>query len=310
MAVLRLTRREIAALEAQRQEDATNAVVRVQAAEDTAVQVVAAGLNSTELVAVTVVTDLGPVHVNAVPVPGLEAVGGTRTIHEVNASVEVTTATVQEIEVLLGEGEGALLLSVAVLDDNSTGSLETDAIAGEASTLVSVPLSISFWKNDGTRIEVKDLQNPLQFTLEVTNPDAKCGFWDEDMGKWSTDGVTTISWSNGILQCSTMHLSIFGAILNVVLSNIALALSCSTLSSLLSGTGFANLLKDGWLLSGPSILNMVFHGLGMVCVLLAWRYDRQQEIAVPWEERDLILMRVREDDKKEDLTFVGGLDLY
>eukprot|EP00435_Cladocopium_sp_Y103_P062705 s1141_g24.t1 len=178
-----------------------------------------------------------------------------------------------------------------------------DSVLGEASALSSQALSINFWRADGVRIEVKGLADPLHFSLEVSDPAATCAFWDEDVAKWSTDGTRTVSTvaANGTLECSTSHLTIFGGIKHVFLKNIVLALTCSTISTLLSGSAFARLQDTSWLLSAPSILNIVFHVLGVISVLLACLYDRKKEQTIPWEEREVVLMRVKGVDEKEQL---------
>lgn len=51
------------------------------------------------------------------------------------------------------------------------------------------------------------------------DPNATCAFWDENLAKWSTEGVETLpSEGLGTLVCSTRHLSIFGGVVSVVLT--------------------------------------------------------------------------------------------
>ena len=48
------------------------------------------------------------------------------------------------------------------------------------------------------------------------DPNATCAFWDENVAKWSSEGVDTLpSESPGTLVCSTRHLSIFGGVVSV-----------------------------------------------------------------------------------------------
>lgn len=60
---------------------------------------------------------------------------------------------------------------------------------------------------------------PQSRTLHLQDdPNATCAFWDENLAKWSSEGVDTLpSESPGTLACSTRHLSIFGGVVSVVL---------------------------------------------------------------------------------------------
>ena len=260
--------------------------------------------NVTNLTIVTVQTDIGFINAAELRVKDLENSDLGVIIHAegANAFVEVTADTVAEVLALAGfNPEDPLLFSVVAVNEDSRSNFEVDAILGNASVLSSAALSINFWSSNGSRIEVKELTNALQFTLtDVTDPNATCAFWNEDTAKWSTDGTETLS-ANGGIRCSTSHLTIFGAIKDVFLSNVVLALKCSTVS-ILSGPGFAKLQDTAWLSSTPFILNIVFHVLGVACVLLAWMYDRKQERVIPWEEREIILLRVTDvkDDTEEE----------
>lgn len=216
------------------------------------------------------------------------------------AEVMVAAGTVAEILATAGvDSREPLLLSAVALPSSESSSLETDAVVGNAAVLSSESVSINFWRADGSRVEVKDLVNPLHFTLEVSDPAARCAFWNEDTAKWSEDGTATVS-ANATLECSTSHLTIFGGIKDVFLKNIVLALTCSTISTLLSGSAFAKLQDTSWLSSTPSILNMLFHVCGMICFILAWLYDCKQERIIPQEERELILMQVKKMEEKEE----------
>ena len=48
-------------------------------------------------------------------------------------------------------------------------------------------------------------------------PNATCVFWDEELAKWSSEGVQTLP-SEGVamLVCSTKHLSLFGALVREI----------------------------------------------------------------------------------------------
>lgn len=313
---------EARTLEAERRQEAAEAVARVRSIEESAVVDALPLLNLTssngtttpqpigppEVTEVTVATELGPVKVALVQLRDLETrprrilvPGGTAMA--MAAEVTVAAGTVAEILAAASvDTREPLLLSAVALPSSESSSLERDAVVGNAAVLSSEAVSINFWRPDGSRVEVKDLVNPLHFTLEVSDPAARCAFWNEDTAKWSEDGTLTVS-ANATLECSTSHLTIFGGIKDVLLKNIVLALTCSTISTLLSGSAFAKLQDTSWLSSTPSILNMLFHACGVICVILAWLYDCKQERTVPREERELVLMQVKkieEDETKEE----------
>lgn len=287
------------ALEAERQEAAAAAVAQIQAVEEAAVADALASLNDTNS-EVTLSTDLGPMKVNlikVVQVEAAEAADGALFVRVEDAVVELMTETFSEVLTSAGlNSDDSLVLSVVQLNQEDSSHLETDAVVQNASVLSSPALSINFWRADGSRVEVKDLVHPLRFTLEVSDPTAKCGFWVEDTGKWSDEGLNTVSTNSTMIECRTAHLSIFGAIRDVFLKNILLVLKCSTFSTLMTKEAFEKLQDPSWLESPSSILNIIFHVLGVVSIVLAWLYDRKQERLVPWEEREMILMREKAEE--------------
>ena len=298
-AVIVVTAAEAQNLEAERQEKAAAAVAQIHAVEESNVLDAIASLNDTNSTEVTLSTDLGPMKVNLLKKDQVEAAGRPFVVRVENGVVELPTESVSEVLTSAGLNSDSIVLSVLKVNEENSSSLETDAVYGDASLLSSPVLSINFWRSDGTRVEVKNLAKPLYFTLEVSDPTtAKCGFWDEETGKWSEDGLRVVC-SKNKLECSTAHLTIFGAITDVFLKNVVLALTCSTISSLLSGEAFERLPDPAWLGSPPFILNIVFHMFGVVCTVLAWLHDRKQERLFPWAAREVVLLRVKEEEEGE-----------
>ena len=287
-------------LEAERQDAAANMLARLQSVEERAVaDALANSLDVSDGSAeVTLPTEFGPLEVVVLRTRGFD--DGPRVLPYSRASVEVVVDTVAEVLSSAGqESDDSLLLTVLALDEVSSSKIETDAVLGEASVLSSLALSINFWKKDGTRLDVSELEHPLSFTLDISDPATQCAFWDEDTSRWSDEGTATVV-KNGTIQCTTSHLTIFGGVKDVLLRNIVLALSCSTISTLLSSDAFSKLQNTAWLAETPAILNFAFHLLGVLCVLVAWLYDRKLERVVPWRERELVLMQVKDVEEKEE----------
>ena len=288
---------EARSLEAERRQRAEAAVRALQDAEARAVVDALARLNVSNGSSLTLPTDFGPLEIVAL---STEVSTYPRTLQSTRASVEVIADTVSEVLASVGEeSDDSLLLTVVALNQESSSNFATDAVVGEASSLSSPAVSINFWRKDGTRFEVRGLAHPLRFNIESSDPAARCAFWDEDISRWSDEGTTTVV-NNGTIQCITSHLTIFGGIKDVLLRNIVLALTCSTISTLFSSDSFSKLQNTAWLSETPAILNFAFHLLGVLCVVGAWLYDCKLERVVPWEERELVLMQVREDDEVDE----------
>ena len=137
------------------------------------------------------------------------------------------------------------LLTVARSDGAEGRRLEA-LEASQASALRSRAVSISFYTAKG-KLNITDLSEPLTMflegcwmnfpqnaewwklgvrtlsllwprLLEVADENATCAFWDEDAAKWSDKGLVTLGFSNGLLTCRTSHLSIFGGVIDAVLT--------------------------------------------------------------------------------------------
>ena len=290
---------EARSLEAERRQKAEAAVRALQDAETKAVADALATLdvNDSNASSMTVATEFGPLEIVAL---GTQVSTYPRILHSTRASVEVIADTVAEVLASVAqESDDGLLLTVVAMNEASSSNFAVDAVLGEASALSSPAVSINFWRKDGTRFEVKNLLHPLRFNIESSDPAARCAFWDEDISRWSDEGTSTVV-NNGTIQCITSHLTIFGGIKDVLLRNIVLALTCSTISSLFSSDAFSKLQNTAWLTEAPAILNITFHLLGVLFVVLAWLYDCKLERVVPWEERELVLMQVREEDEEDE----------
>jgi len=315
-----ITPAELEALEAQRKEEAKQAVAAIEAAETAAVMEAFTeifngnGANRSDtppgvLGEAVVKTDAGPVKVAALSVEALAEAGEPASISagkDSSAAVEVDAGLLGEVAAAAG-GE-VVLLGLAELRGKAAESLQSDNVLAEdsgarrlASALRSRPLSINFRRTDGTKIAVTNLQQPMKFVLEVDDPNATCAFWDENLAKWSNEGVDTLpSESPGTLACSTRHLSIFGGVVSVVLKNVVVALECSTFSTLMDAKAFKMLGRPDWLGRSSGVLNICIIAVSALGLCLSGLADWRARKIIPWAATESLLMRVKEAPKRKD----------
>lgn len=128
----------------------------------------------------------------------------------------------------------------------------------------------------GTWVSVQDLDEPIQFSLPLNSSiEAYCAFWDEQRHSWSDKGVETLGRNaQGFLQCSSTHLTLFGA----VTSGFVNALLCSQ-ATLLSRNGLAAIGRGDWAMRVDALLLWLLllleGGLFLIAVVLDVRRSRQ-----------------------------------
>jgi len=300
-------------MEAQRKEEAAQAVAAVEAAETEAVlqalsQILnsgGAGGNNTPpgVVGEAVMeTDSGPVKVAALSVEALAEAGVPAKIsagEDSSAEVEVDAGLLGEVAA--GAGGGTVLLSLAELGGKEAASLQSDNVLADdgarrlASALRSQPLSINFRRTDGSKIDVENLQQPMKMILKVDDPNATCAFWDPNLAKWSSEGMETLpSEGPGTLVCSTRHLSIFGGVISVILKNVVVALECSTFSTLMDAAAFKKLGQPDWLARPPGVVSICIVVFSTLAVCIGVRGDHKALEQIPWAATERMLMRVKE----------------
>ncbi|CAE7557766.1 unnamed protein product [Symbiodinium sp. CCMP2592] len=153
--------------------------------------------------------------------------------------------------------------------------LLNNSLGGFGSVLASALLSIILQDEDGHPVEGA-LATPLTFNLTTvgnasSEPGVTCKFWDEEMEVWSTDGVTMLSAADGVVTCSTTHLSIFAIIVDTIISTLA----CSNAAAIFSLEGLQFLQRVAWALRPPSVLNWVILLMGAFLLCLAACADRR-----------------------------------
>ena len=111
----------------------------------------------------------------------------------------------------------------------------------------------------------------------TTHQDGKvgaCAFWDLEVNMWSTEGVTTLSISDGLVTCETRHLSLFGFVLRTI-GNI---FACSAAVAIFSLDGLKNLVKGGmWMRSIPALMHWAVVLVAGIFLFASWRCDKKHE---------------------------------
>jgi len=200
------------------------------------------------------------------------------------AEVSISASSLQSIS-----NAEPLVLSAGRVHEDVEAALDTVLSQGQKSnsstpTLAAKPISISLFYGNGSKLEHVELEEPLVFTLMDSAPDnVTCAFWDEALQQWNTDGVKRIAASGDAnnssrqpLVCSTLHLSIFGAIAGAF-GDIAQVLVCSNIAALFQPDMIANIVLDtAWALEDAGIALWCVLGLATVTTLLAVVKDHQQ----------------------------------
>ena len=179
-------------------------------------------------------------------------------------------------------GSGLVLLSISVGSselrggfDGASGAAEGGSVAGDGPSLVSRPVSIAFRKPDGQRIPMPSLVQPIEIRLPGANEEAQCAFWDEETAAWSSTGLLRLAYKDGELICQTSHLTVFGAVLDVLLRVIR----CSTASQVLSAEGFANFGKGTWTGRSPTVIAFIAVFVFVLLLLYALRLDAKRALS-------------------------------
>ncbi|OLP99250.1 hypothetical protein AK812_SmicGene18223 [Symbiodinium microadriaticum] len=250
------------------------------------------------LAEVSVATDAGVLKVVALSATSVAPESNVSVGGEDGTSVTVPGTVLQQAAA--AAGSGLVLLSVTLLSENVTDKIGSDdarlgrRLATAASTLRGQSVSLNFRDAEGNRIEVKNLQTPIELVLAVDNENATCAYYDEARFSWSEEGLETVmDGIPGQITCRTTHLSIFGGVLQFVLSNVIATLKCSTAAQLLSAEALAMLGTSAWLSYGPSVVIFVSLAVFAMVFGCALRMDRRANQAIPWEKKEPVLLRKR-----------------
>lgn len=137
----------------------------------------------------------------------------------------------------------------------------------------------------GNWVSVQDLDEPIQFFIPSNASDETyCAFWDEQRQSWSDKGVETLGRdAQGSLQCSSTHLTLFGAVARGFVN----ALLCSQ-ATLLSTDALAALGHREWAMRTDALLLWLLllleGGVFLIAVVLDVRRSRQ----VQWTDEHFL----------------------
>jgi len=225
------------------------------------------------------------------------AAGTGATIEAGDAAVQVPPALVSQASELAG---GAALLSIGNVAEDLAEKLDTSSDSGAGASLASAPLMIDFRDGNGTALTLGRLREPMLLELQAQEnltEQHTCAYWDEATSSWSTDGVQRIRAVDDTMLCSTTHLSIFA----IIFQEALLALTCSTIAELLTAEAIQKIARPGWLQHDAAVSIMSF--LALFCFLGAyvWQKDQKVEAEMSWEEREKLLFKQVELEKKHEV---------
>ncbi|CAE7546111.1 Lztr1 [Symbiodinium sp. CCMP2592] len=295
-----------------RQREAAEAIERVDATEEALVAEFAAALelNSSQGILDEASADVATGRLKMVAFSPA-ALDGNVTVIAVSSS-EVEVSRVEVSPQVLAEAaaengvSGPILLSITTVVDPVATKFQDRRVEGEVTSLVSSGVvSINFRTPDGTGLEVDRLTSPLRLVIQTDERNASCAYWSEDEKRWSFHGVTTLPGSvPGQITCLSSHLSLFGAVSQVIWDNAFLVLKCSTAWELFTAEGFQEALGQvsgtHWQSSLPAI--SVFTFLGLFCLVLsrAAYVDCRSWKLVPWEEIEPVLFKQTTEPSEEE----------
>jgi len=211
--------------------------------------------------------------------------GTTLVAAAIRASANMTNVTVSDggvavkvpVALVTAAGGGFMLLTFAVLGQESQTLAALQAAASSAAELAANPVSIVLLTANGTEWS-GPLPEPLELTIPLnasnnTEATGECAFWDTSTNSWSTEGVSTLSVGLNEVVCQTTHLSLFGFIIRTIVQVFV----CSAAAAIFSEQGLQNLGQGTWARSIPAALHWVAILFGAVLLLRCRRYDQQYQ---------------------------------
>lgn len=184
-------------------------------------------------------------------------------------------------------------LTVAIASPQAGSNLTAGFVGPQVSpgaivetTLLGRPVDISLYKQDGSKLVIGGLKQPILMQLSSASPGngSKCAYWDESKLSWSSNGVwpaTVAEFGPGVADgawCATTHLSFFSLIAQVVLqcSNLQV-LSAENLQSIRDPA-------NRWWKSTSSVLLAVVVLLLLLAVVQGARTDVAAAQSQLWKD--------------------------
>lgn len=209
----------------------------------------------------TSVFDGGVVVAERLSLGAAVAAGGKATV----AAADGSAAAVAVPAAVLNQfGSGAVVLLTAF---NGPSERRLSGSANEEGRkLAAAPVGIRIFQEGADDASLVEHSSDFAERLLVRVPSSsslattECGFWDEELGQWSTKDVFAVDLADGELWCSTPHLTIFGALLGEMVN----AVLCSNIG-ILSADGLSALGHGRWWRTPAALL---LWSLILVCITL------------------------------------------
>lgn len=167
------------------------------------------------------------------------------------------------------DGDGALVVTILA---------ET-----EPGTRAAVRIRAASSRSQGW-VSVEGLEEPMQFTLPVEAKSSRCAYWDEEKEKWSDEGVKTLGAdSEGMLVCSSIHLTLFAAIVEGFVSTLL----CTKIT-LFSSEGLVNIFRGNWFQRTDAVLLWLVMLFEFCLLILAAYLDMRRRREGLWTDEHFL----------------------
>jgi len=251
------------------------------------------GTDNSTTTTVTVITDVGTTSASLL---STDSTSDPEPVVVEGVSISLPAAALTQVADNGTSGaDTSFVLVVTVYAENSTASFADQANTEEEAEVVATPVSITLVDSNGNRVTVKDLDVPIEVTLQVTEDETDttttlvCAFWDEELGQWSTDGLTRLTDRVGFV-CATTHLTVFSAIKRAV-SDFLAPFQCVTVSVLTDEAPGRVWSKPGWMRTVSGIVLILAILVQGFALAIAARENRPEQ----WSDLNLFV-----DDKLEE----------
>lgn len=133
------------------------------------------------------------------------------------ASVWIPAGAVRSMD---PKGDGVVCALVALRAEAVDSWWEDDSDP-RAHRKMRAAVNLNCFTRTGMPLAVRDLHDRVVLALPTNRSvDVKCMFWNETLGKWSSEGMEEVMSADGHLTCATSHLTLFGGIARGVVETL------------------------------------------------------------------------------------------
>lgn len=178
----------------------------------------------------------------------------------------------------------------------TVGGETAKSMGGEAAVVMDLQ-----WLS-GPKVRVKGLEEPVEFSMPQIYDDVnmQCKYWNEELKEWSTDGVQIhpdVKLGDK-LKCTTVHFSLFGAILQ----GFVATLLCANFD-LLNAQSISQLFKGDWYASSGSFICGGLLSLFAVMFGIAIWKDWHRRSRFKWSDEYFLVAKPDINKKDDDGLF-------